>query len=359
MDRRLKAAAGIATRVLEHEHTTGEDVDRAAAAIAHALGTVGRTVTSLTRAGSPRELDEAVAQLRGGGHGRLSANLAGRLRVLPTAEAGRRGHPTWEALSGLDAVERRVVRRGVVRLLPFVCRLEDVEAWAALDPGEMPGHGHVTAASTAPGPALRAIRDAWRRHRLIRERALASRELVEQLASAAPHVLGFCLFGRRERSALVVLERPAVSVEAGLAHAWERPAVRWPDGSGEWFWRGIRLPQRLSDRLPGLTAPDIVSLRNVELRRVAVEYLGVERFLDLCGATREAQDDFGTLWRTRMQVGGEPFVAVEIVNATAEPDGTYRRFFVRVPPEMRTARGAVAWTFGFDRAEDYLLTMQT
>ena len=45
----------------------------------------------------------------------------------------------------------------------------------------------------------------------------------------------------------------------------------------------------------------------------------------------------------------------EVVNATAEPDGSHRRYFLRVPPTARTAGEAVGWTFGFDNADDYIL----
>jgi Domain of unknown function (DUF6745) len=44
-----------------------------------------------------------------------------------------------------------------------------------------------------------------------------------------------------------------------------------------------------------------------------------------------------------------------VVSATAEPDGSHRRYFLRVPPSTRTARAAVAWTFGFEKADDYIL----
>jgi hypothetical protein len=43
---------------------------------------------------------------------------------------------------------------------------------------------------------------------------------------------------------------------------------------------------------------------------------------------------------------------VEVVDATAEHDGTRRRYALRVPPMVRTGREAVAWTFGLD-AGDY------
>jgi hypothetical protein len=42
---------------------------------------------------------------------------------------------------------------------------------------------------------------------------------------------------------------------------------------------------------------------------------------------------------------------VEVVNATAEPDGSQKTYFLRVPPETRTAREGVAWTFGMAEQE--------
>ena len=44
---------------------------------------------------------------------------------------------------------------------------------------------------------------------------------------------------------------------------------------------------------------------------------------------------------------------LEVENSTPEPDGSYKRYFLRVPPEVRTPREAVAWTFGFDAEGDY------
>ena len=44
-----------------------------------------------------------------------------------------------------------------------------------------------------------------------------------------------------------------------------------------------------------------------------------------------------------------------VSSATAEPDGSYRRYVLRVPPNTRNTREAIAWTFGFDNADDYIL----
>jgi hypothetical protein len=36
---------------------------------------------------------------------------------------------------------------------------------------------------------------------------------------------------------------------------------------------------------------------------------------------------------------------LEVVNSTPEPDDSFKDYFLRVPPNARTAREAVAWTF--------------
>jgi hypothetical protein len=39
---------------------------------------------------------------------------------------------------------------------------------------------------------------------------------------------------------------------------------------------------------------------------------------------------------------------LEVENSTPEPDGSHKPYFLRVPPEVRTARETLAWTFEFD-----------
>jgi hypothetical protein len=42
---------------------------------------------------------------------------------------------------------------------------------------------------------------------------------------------------------------------------------------------------------------------------------------------------------------------LEVVNSTPEPDGSFKRYWLRVPPQMQTAREASAWTFGLTSKE--------
>src|SRR5262249_24521819 len=59
----------------------------------------------------------------------------------------------------------------------------------------------------------------------------------------------------------------------------------------------------------------------------------------------------GRLWRLGQLLDEEEYVVVEVINATAEPDGSFRHYFLRVPPETTTARAAVAWAVGMGERE--------
>lgn len=49
---------------------------------------------------------------------------------------------------------------------------------------------------------------------------------------------------------------------------------------------------------------------------------------------------------------------VKVVNSTPELDGSFKDYFLRVPPTMKRARQAVAWTFDVPE-DDYALVVQT
>jgi hypothetical protein len=90
---------------------------------------------------------------------------------------------------------------------------------------------------------------------------------------------------------------------------------------------------------------------------VMLEYYGYERYLKEAGAHKVAQDECGILWRLSF-ADDEPLTMVEVLNSTPEPDGTSRVYWLRVPPQTRTPREGVAWTFGLTEAE-YHPSIQT
>ncbi|GAA0669065.1 hypothetical protein GCM10010193_21210 [Kitasatospora atroaurantiaca] len=133
--------------------------------------------------------------------------------------------------------------------------------------------------------------------------------------------------------------------EAGRLDRADGPALAYADGFALHAWRGMPVPPDFLTGLAGLTAERIREEENAELRRVMVEYYGYDRYLADSGAEPLHRDETGILWRIQLP-DDEPVVVVEVVNSTAEPDGTFRTYWLRVPPGTRTARAGVAWTFG-------------
>ncbi|MGW0136299.1 DUF6745 domain-containing protein [Streptomyces sp. NPDC003299] len=147
--------------------------------------------------------------------------------------------------------------------------------------------------------------------------------------------------------AAVVCERPVAlhRDEAGRLDHGDGPALAFADGFALYAWRGMPVPAAFLAELAGLTPERIRTEENAELRRVMLEYYGYERYLADSGARPLHTDATGTLWRIDLD-GDEPVVMVEVLNSTPEPDGTRRTYWLRVPPQTRTAREGVAWTFG-------------
>ena len=147
----------------------------------------------------------------------------------------------------------------------------------------------------------------------------------------------------------------------GRPHAEDGPAIAYPDGLEAWVWHGVSVPGWVITS-PGRITPAVIDEEpNVEVRRVLVERFGAERLIREGGARLVHEDATGRLWE---RPGPDPrraddaVVMVEVLNATPEPDGSRKTYYLRVPPGTRTARAAVAWTFGLD-ADAYAPARET
>lgn len=183
---------------------------------------------------------------------------------------------------------------------------------------------------------------------------------VASLVPLAEAAAGLFAFGVGAGRDLVAVSRPRLRLDPeGRVHDWDgRPAADWPDGRGLYFWRGVHMTESAGRWPEKVTSLRVARWENAERRRVAIERMGPERFVTGLGAWVVQEDDYGRLWRSERKVGGEPFVAVEVVNATEEADGSRRRYLLRVPPDTRSARRAVAWTFGLAKSE-YSVVVET
>lgn len=154
------------------------------------------------------------------------------------------------------------------------------------------------------------------------------------------------------RGAVVLSERPEeVHLdEQGRLHAARGPAIRYPDGWALWAWHGVRVPRAVIENPESLPAEDVLAEADVEVRRIMIDRVGHERLIRDGGARRVAEDESGILWRLDL-ADDEPLVCIEVTDATPGPDAAFRRYVLRVPPDVRTPREAVAWTFGVDTGE--------
>ena len=143
----------------------------------------------------------------------------------------------------------------------------------------------------------------------------------------------------------------------GRLHSIDAPACAYPDGYAIYAVHGVRVPEYVVMRPNEITVEKIESETNAEVRRVMVERYGQYRYLLDSKATQIHSDDFGTLYRKEIP-NDEPLVMVKVVNSTPEPDGSFKDYFIRVPPQIKRAREAVAWTFGKKEME-YAPCVQT
>lgn len=151
------------------------------------------------------------------------------------------------------------------------------------------------------------------------------------------------------------IARPEIHHREGLLHSDRGPAVKlWETGVEGFYWRGVNVPAYIVLSPEEITVAKIRAERNAEIRRVMVERYGYKRFMKDSGARKIAEDRYGTLWQNSI----DSLTMVEVVNGTKEPDGTFKHYWLRVPPTMRTPTEAVAWTYGL-RPEQYKPKVRT
>jgi len=142
----------------------------------------------------------------------------------------------------------------------------------------------------------------------------------------------------------------------GRLHCPDGPAVAYRDGWSAHAWKGVLVPRWIIERPDLVTVRTIAAAQDPQIRRCMIDVLTPERFIAGGGAYRVAADEAGVLWRQRWR--WEAWAAVEVVNGTQEPDGTYKRYYLQVPANMRSAREAVAWTYGLSE-QRYKLSVRT
>ena len=128
----------------------------------------------------------------------------------------------------------------------------------------------------------------------------------------------------------------------------------WDDGTASHVVHGVRLPFDLVR--PGWSIDRILAERNTEVRRIAIERLGWDRFIAeaelalVDGPVPDPGNPGNTLSLYDLPAAyGDDARLLLCSDASPERDGTVRRFGLHVPASIDDALAAAAWTFDLDR----------
>jgi hypothetical protein len=143
----------------------------------------------------------------------------------------------------------------------------------------------------------------------------------------------------------------------GRLHSLTDAAVSYPDGWKIYAVHGVRVPEYVILNPEKITIEIIEKENNSEIKRIMIDRFGQDRYLKESGATLINTDQYGKLYRKEIE-NDEPLVMVNVINSTKEADGTSKEYWIRVPPDIKTSREAVSWTFGI-KGNDYSPIIET
>lgn len=95
-----------------------------------------------------------------------------------------------------------------------------------------------------------------------------------------------------------------------------------------------------------ITAQHVLKAQNASVRRIYLEDLGCERFMSQLGGKVIDEDSDYELIRIEWHKREEPIFLVKV-----KCPSTGAFYTLRVPPDMKTVKEAIAWTFGLQREE--------
>ena len=158
------------------------------------------------------------------------------------------------------------------------------------------------------------------------------------------------------RDAAILTDRPDTLHRdpQGRLHCTTGPALRYRDGWGVYVVHGVRVPADLIE--DGWDVQRVLSEGNAEVRRVAIELTGWERFIHAAGMRLVASaPDPGNSPHTlelydlpdRLRGMYEDEARILLcTNGSVEPDGTRRRYGLPVPASHDDPVAAAADLYG-------------
>lgn len=122
-------------------------------------------------------------------------------------------------------------------------------------------------------------------------------------------------------------------------------------------WRGVIVDERIAFRPETITAKEISNEPNAELRRVKIEQMGFDRYIEAVGAKRINSDTDPGGKRELLMFDEHQAEPIVCLNCFCPSTG--RQYFLRVPPTIKTCHAAAAWMAGFDDPKKYKPVIET
>ena len=159
-------------------------------------------------------------------------------------------------------------------------------------------------------------------------------------------------------NAVVITERPTLVKmdDQKRLHCETGAAISYSDGYSVYAWHGTRIPEEWIKDKSSITPEIALKWENTEQRRCAMEIVGWTNILKTINAKTVDKDEdpqIGELLEVSHSAIGDKEKFLKVVC------GTGRVFALPVPPDMKTALQANAWTFGLDGNSLKKLKMRT
>lgn len=120
-------------------------------------------------------------------------------------------------------------------------------------------------------------------------------------------------------------------------------------GSINYYYENIRIPSHYFTKPENLSVEEVLEHKNAEVRYVGMKIIGMDKILSHKGTRIVHKDTKKDMILFQFDGGlTEPINYLKVVNSTQESDGSYKNYYLCVPPDMKTCKQAVAWTFGID-----------
>ena len=150
----------------------------------------------------------------------------------------------------------------------------------------------------------------------------------------------FCLVG----------DRPSkLSVDASLRlHAEGEPAITFSNGFSVYAYHGVRLPEKYEKHPHQWQAKWLLAEKSAEIRRVLIQGIGYDKICQEFPVTELDVWQEYTLLRIDLLEEIEP---IHLLKTNCSSIGLIN--FLRVPPNIKTAREAISWENGGVDTEEF------